>query len=79
MATTRFGLDGYGVRPAGSFAAKTPASSHPVARLTRLSLDGYGARRAGSFAGKTAAAGGADYAWLFTAMRRRFAINSRYR
>jgi hypothetical protein len=53
MAVTRLGLEGYGVRRAGSFAGKAAASSHTVGILTRLALDGYGARRASSFAGKT--------------------------
>lgn len=70
-AITRFGLDGYGVRRAGSFAGKTSGSTHPVGVLTRLSLDGYGARRAGSFAGKTAEEGGADSGWLAAFIRRR--------
>lgn len=45
---TRFGLEGYGVRRAGSFAGKPPAASHPhpVGRLTRLGMEGYGVRRA---------------------------------
>ncbi len=54
-AKTRFGLEGYGVRPAGSFASKT-IQAHPVARITRLGMEGYGVRRAGSFAGKSGAA-----------------------
>lgn len=52
---TRFGLEGYGVRRAGSFAGKAasePGGPHPVGILTRFGLEGYGVRRAGSFAGK---------------------------
>jgi len=52
VAVTRFGLEGYGVRRAGTFSAKTGAT-HPVGIITRLALDGYGARRAGTFSGKT--------------------------
>lgn len=59
-AKTRLGLEGYGVRRAGSFADKTAATTHPVGRLTRFGLEGYGVRRAGSFAGKTAADGDAS-------------------
>lgn len=51
MAYTRFGLEGYGVRRAGSFSGKVLTDySHPV---TRFGLEGYGVRRAGSFANKT--------------------------
>jgi hypothetical protein len=57
VAVTRFGLEGYGVRRAGSFAGKSAAPTHPVGRLTRFGLEGYGVRRAGSFAGKTEASG----------------------
>jgi hypothetical protein len=68
MAVTRFGLEGYGVRRAGSFAGKTPAGvpAHPVGILTRLSPDGYGARRyaANAFAGKTPASSGGGQSWL---------------
>lgn len=56
MPYTRFGLEGYGVRRAGSFAGKTAAPEygpHPVGILTRFGIDAYGVRRAGSFAGKT--------------------------
>lgn len=55
---TRFGLEGYGVRRAGSFAGKTPGVAggpHPVGIITRLGLEGYGVRRAGSFAGRVPA------------------------
>lgn len=60
VAVTRLGLDGYGVRRAGSFAGKTAAGAgaHPVGVIARLGLDGYGVRRAGDFSGKTAAGGG---------------------
>ncbi len=54
--TTRLGLDGYPVRPAGSFAGK-PAAGRPVGLITRLSVDGYGARRAGAFDGRAAVEG----------------------
>ncbi len=56
MPVTRFGLEGYGVRRAGSFSGKTPdsgAGPHPVGILTRFGLEGYGVRRAGDFSGKT--------------------------
>src|SRR4051812_44222211 len=56
-AKTRFGLEGYGVRRAGSFASKTQTASvggpHPVGKITRLGFEGYGVKRAGSFSGKT--------------------------
>ena len=53
MATTRFGLSGYQVRPVGSFAGKPPFIP-PVAAviITRLGLDGYGVRLTGDFSGK---------------------------
>lgn len=74
MPFTRFGLEGVGVRRAGSFAGKTAVFSgpHPVVILTRLSADGYGARRykADAFAGKTADAGGKDSGWLPVYIRR---------
>lgn len=56
MPVTRFGLEGYGVRRAGSFSGKTPdagSGPHPVGILTRFGLEGYGVRRAGDFSGKT--------------------------
>ena len=49
MPVTRFGLEGYGVRRAGSFSGKTLEGSHPVGKITRFGLEGYGVRRAGSF------------------------------
>jgi len=55
MATTRLGLNGYGTRPAGSFAGKTAVTTHPVGVITRLGLNGYMAMRVGSFSGKTPA------------------------
>jgi hypothetical protein len=48
-AVTRFGLEGYGVRRAGSFSGKPAAGLGPI---TRFGLEGYGVRRAGSFSGK---------------------------
>lgn len=61
-AVTRLGLEGYGVRRAGSFGGKTPdvPSMHPVGIITRLGAEGYGVRRvvAGGFAGKTPDSGG---------------------
>ena len=53
MATTRFGLSGYQVRPVGSFAGK-PEFIPPVVAviITRLGLDGYGVRLTGDFSGK---------------------------
>ncbi len=60
MPVTRFGLEGYGVRRAGSFAGKTPEGGgpHPVGVITRFGLEGYGVRRAGSFAGRAQQATG---------------------
>jgi hypothetical protein len=47
---SRFGLEGYGVRRAGSFDGK-PAPNY-TGPVTRLGACGFGAQRAGSFAGK---------------------------
>ncbi len=58
VPTTRFGLEGYGVRRAGSFGGKAGLDGHPVSQITRFGLEGYGVRRAGSFAGKQAAGTG---------------------
>lgn len=74
MPVTRFGLEGYGVRRAGSFSGKPLATDgpHPVGIITRFGLEGYGVRRVGSFAGKTDS-GGATPAvtdWLVRARRR---------
>lgn len=52
VPTTRFGLEGYGVRRASSFGGKAGLDGHPVSRITRFGLEGFGVRRAGSFAGK---------------------------
>jgi len=58
MATTRLSINGYGVRPSGSFAGKTETGvGHPVGNITRLGLSGHTARRTGSFTGKTPDAG----------------------
>lgn len=56
MATTRLGLNGYGTRPAGSFAGRAPGG-HPVGVITRLTLNGYAGKRAGDFSGRVAAGG----------------------
>lgn len=52
MAVTRLGLDGYGVRRAGSFAGKTAEAR----AITRFGLEGFGVRRYSrfAFANKTA-------------------------
>lgn len=72
---TRFGLEGYGVRRAGSFSGKPPdtgSGPHPVGVITRFGLEGYGVRRAGSFAGKAAStASGTDNDWFIILRRRR--------
>lgn len=53
MATTRFGLSGYQVRPVGSFAGKPPFIPPVVPIIiTRLGLDAYGVRLTGDFSGK---------------------------
>jgi hypothetical protein len=73
MAVTRFGLEGYGVRPAGSFSGKTVGAiaTHPVGVITRLGLDGYGVRRAGTFGGKTTGAVSSTYDDYIVRARRR--------
>ena len=70
MPYTRFGLEGYGVRRAGSFAGKTEsAPGRTVGIITRFGLEGYGVRRAGSFAGKTEAESGAQPVPEFIGLR----------
>jgi hypothetical protein len=50
---TRTGLEGYGVKRAGSFANKVlPGGPHLVGKLTRVGVEGYGVKRAGLFTGK---------------------------
>jgi len=41
--TTRPGLNGYGIRPAGDFSNRVLSSvTHPVGVITRLTLNGFG-------------------------------------
>lgn len=52
---TRLGLDGYGVKPVGSFSGKAESTFNPrtyTETWTRLGFGGYGIRKNGSFAGK---------------------------
>lgn len=56
MATTRFGLEGYGVRRT-SFSPKPAAGTSSTGPITRFGLEGYGVRRT-TFAPKPASSGG---------------------